>query len=65
MKPDQIMRPELYTCENCNGVFEKGWTDDEAEAEAGLLWTDEEMEIEGRALVCDDCFQQMLSWVTR
>lgn len=49
-----------YTCAACRGTFEKGWTDDEALAEAhadfGADFTPTEDEI-----VCDNCYIEFTS----
>jgi hypothetical protein len=46
-----------YTCEACHGTFSKGWSDDEALAEAvGLFGA---IPVEEQAVVCDDCFNAM------
>ena len=48
--------PEQYRCEMCNGVFEFDWSDDEARAEAkknGFY-------IPGCAVVCDDCYNEVM-----
>lgn len=51
---------EKYKCAQCGGVFEKGWTDEDAEREReGNGWKsmpDSEM-----AVVCDDCYQKLFA----
>ncbi len=49
--------PCEYICEMCGGKFVKGWTDEEANAEAQELFG-EIPEIE-KAIVCDDCFNKL------
>lgn len=58
---------EQYTCANCRGTFDKGWSDLEAMAEheamrpqyaAGAPGED----IDDCAIVCDDCFKAMSSF---
>ena len=50
-----------YTCAECNGTFEYGRTDEEANAEAKEFWgvdnasTNPHMDI-----VCEECFQSMM-----
>lgn len=45
-----------YTCEVCNGIFETGWSEEEAEAERMRNgWADVPC-----GLVCDDCFKEMV-----
>jgi rubredoxin len=46
------MNENQYRCDNCGGVFDKGWSDEEAAAErdaAGFVDVD-------CAVVCDDCY---------
>jgi hypothetical protein len=47
-----------YRCACCGQTFEKGWSDAEAQAEAaqafGVTTT------ENCALVCDDCYQDLM-----
>ena len=55
------MEKNEYQCANCQGIFTKGWSDEESKEEASLVfgkpvddWKDEPV------LVCDDCYQKML-----
>ena len=49
---------EMYTCEQCGGEFETGWSDDEAtaeyEAEFGSLSAGDV------AIVCDSCYKVIM-----
>lgn len=45
-----------YTCEACGGTFDKGWSDEEAEAE---LKTTFGVDKQDCGLVCDDCYKAM------
>jgi len=47
-----------YQCAECKGVFEKGWSDDEALAESDSKFPT--VALEDMAVVCDDCFNQMM-----
>ena len=48
------MKNNEYKCASCHNVYEKGWTDEEAEKEAKDIWgTIPQKE---REVVCDDCF---------
>lgn len=47
-----------YTCEACGGIFPKGWSDEEANAEALETFGIEADDPEA-ALVCDDCYMAM------
>lgn len=53
-----------YRCASCAGVFEKGWTNEEAEAERAMNgW--ESMADDDMALVCEDCYQKLMFSVER
>jgi len=48
---------DSYYCEACGGVFTKGWTDEEAMAEANAAFI--VAELKDAATVCDPCWHQM------
>lgn len=48
--------PETYTCAVCRGTFEKGWSEEEAQAE---LKQDFNVPVEQCDIVCDDCYKEM------
>lgn len=48
---------DTYRCAACGEEYEKGWTDEEAAAEAETLFTAEERQ--DMAVVCDDCWRKM------
>lgn len=50
------LKPEEFQCSICGGVFEKGWTEEEARAEEKELFGGNRAD---SAIVCDDCFKQM------
>lgn len=50
-----------YQCDQCGGVFEQGWTDDEAQAEASANGWSQIPAIE-MAVVCDDCYKEIMNW---
>lgn len=54
------LRTNEYQCAYCGKVYEKGWSDEEAHAEAARIfgkppeeWND------GQAIICDGCFQKI------
>ncbi len=49
---------EQYTCTMCKRTFNKGWSDEEALAERTANGFDH-TECD---LVCDDCFQKVMTW---
>lgn len=50
-----------YRCVACDGVFAKGWSDEEAAAEHAVEFPD--MPLLDTDLVCDDCYKQILPFV--
>jgi len=51
------LKPNEYRCEACNGVFEKGWSDDQARSELGEAFPG--VGTEDCGMVCDDCYRDM------
>jgi hypothetical protein len=51
---------DTYECAVCHGVFEKGWTDEEANAEAAAIFGAAPPEDE-RDVVCDDCWVKLVN----
>lgn len=49
---------ETFTCAHCGWTGEKGWSDEEAEAEAAQNFGD--LEPDDRVLICDDCYRVMV-----
>lgn len=51
--------PHQFQCDLCKGIFDKGWTDEEANAEAietfGGLHPDD-------GILCDDCHKEYMKW---
>jgi hypothetical protein len=45
-----------YECAVCHGIFEKGWTDEEARAEEKETFGANDPD---SAIVCDDCYNKM------
>jgi hypothetical protein len=52
-----ISKDKTYTCAACEGVFDYGWTEEEALAEKEENFGD--MPTEEMAVVCDDCYRKM------
>jgi DNA-directed RNA polymerase subunit RPC12/RpoP len=46
-----------YKCEACGGIFNKGWSDEEALAEYKENFPD--IPFSETGLVCDECFNKM------
>lgn len=48
---------DTFTCAICGGTFAKGWSDEEANAEAqGIFGVDNASKSQEMAVICDDCF---------
>lgn len=45
-----------YTCSLCGETFDKGWSDEEAEAELASTFAVPKVDCN---LVCDDCYKAM------
>lgn len=59
------MSGKTFKCAQCGGVFDKGRSDEEANAEALDLWgVENATEADGMAVVCDDCFKAFMSAAT-
>ena len=53
---------ETFTCESCGKTLEKGWTDEEAAAEAEGLFPGIDLSDPAEAgTVCDACFQHIMA----
>ena len=50
------MKDNEYKCEICQNIYEKGWSDEEAENEVKEIWG--EIPQNQRATICDDCFNK-------
>jgi rubredoxin len=48
---------DTYACARCGGTFEKGWSDDEAEAETRRMFGNVPDHL--LSVVCDDCFKAL------
>lgn len=49
-----------YKCDICKGVFEDGWSAEEAEKEAQDIFGKPSKDWQGgRSIVCDDCFNKI------
>jgi rubredoxin len=54
------MKPNEFECAACHNIYDKGWSDDEAKAEATEIFGKNPDEWnEPQVLVCDDCFEKM------
>lgn len=47
-------KPGQYKCEMCGGIFDFGWTEEEAQAEA----EEKGLDVSECGIVCDDCYQK-------
>lgn len=51
-----MIGPNDYQCAMCGGVFEKGWTDEEANAERESIFG-KSISLAECDVICDDCFK--------
>ena len=63
MKRNQPSKPfdpaTHYRCAVCDGIFEKGWSDEEAATEFAVTVEFAGVALEDCDLVCDDCYKKM------
>lgn len=52
---------DTFTCANCGKTFDRGWSDEEAAAEAEALLPG--INPAERVAVCDDCYETILARV--
>ena len=52
-----IMKDNEYKCAMCNNVYNKGWTDEDAEKEFKENFGDSTGETD---VVCDDCYKKIM-----
>lgn len=59
------LKPNEYQCAKCCGVFEKGWSDEEAmeEAVAKKSVPFSGIPVEECETLCDDCYKEFLKWM--
>lgn len=55
------MKKNEYRCEMCGGIFEKGWTDEEALEEYKNIFGEEATIANDNYVVCDDCYHLVVS----
>jgi hypothetical protein len=48
----------IYTCDRCGETYEKGWTDEEADAEYAANFPG--LADEPRSVICEDCYQAFM-----
>jgi hypothetical protein len=51
-----------FTCANCGGVYENGWSDAEAQAEYRANMPEVPRD-EPTDLVCNDCYERFMVWL--
>lgn len=54
------MNANEYQCSVCKGIFEKGWTDEEAKSEYSENFPKSEEAGDEMDVVCDDCYNRMI-----
>lgn len=56
------LKANEYQCEICLGVFVKGWSDEEAQAEYEQLFPKHVAAKADKGVVCDDCYKKLVAW---
>lgn len=51
---------KTYTCADCGGTFEEGWSDEEAQAETVANFG-VRGDSSGMVKVCDDCYKAIMA----
>lgn len=51
-----------YQCSMCKGIFESGWSDDEARAEHKEVFGEAVAALPAE-VVCDDCYKKFRCWL--
>lgn len=55
---------DTFVCAHCGGTFGKGWSDEEAVAEAAEMpWAP--IDEADQEVICDDCYQAFTAWYER
>ena len=54
------MKENEYQCSNCRGIFEKAWTDEEANQEAEQFGVKQASAHPDMAIVCEDCYHKIM-----
>ncbi len=57
--PQRSLKEGEYQCSDCQGVYNKGWSDEEAKKELKENFSPFEIAM-GVQMVCDDCFQEFM-----
>lgn len=58
-EPEPI-RADQFRCDVCHGVFQKGWSDSEAEADCTRLFGP--IALSERGTACEDCWKEMAAF---
>jgi DNA-directed RNA polymerase subunit RPC12/RpoP len=53
-----------FQCAKCKRIFDKGWTGEEAQAEANQNFPGLDSDnADEAAIVCDYCYNEMMAWL--
>ena len=55
----KILKPNEYQCDGCKGIFEFGWSMEEAEAELKKNFGPNARK-EDMAILCDGCYNKIM-----
>lgn len=56
MEKKTELKPNEFRCCECGGIFEKGWTEEEAIEEQRIVFNEEPKDDD--VVMCDDCYQK-------
>jgi hypothetical protein len=59
-RSEDALKANEYQCSMCGGIFEEGWSEEEATAELGETFPGASKA--SCAVVCDDCYKQVMGW---
>ena len=53
--------PDTYTCKNCKGTFQNGWTEEEAREEQKENGWGDKPDSE-MVILCEDCYNKVMEF---
>lgn len=63
-----MVAAKIFVCNHCRGTFpvqdDEEWNEEKALAEAEKNFG-KEIPLEERAILCDDCYEEFMSWYKR
>jgi DNA-directed RNA polymerase subunit RPC12/RpoP len=56
-----MIQPGEYKCACCGGIFQHGWTEEEAKEEYKKNFGKEVTTMQDKEIVCDDCYKKLMN----